>query len=139
MVFQVERAGGFSEALQDEIALGAAIRDELSSGISLMPAGAPVKSPTVVLKSGAFKRVIGSLLSMYDWIILDSAPATLFPDVATLGTACSAAILVVEAERTRLEVAEAAKEILENTGTQILGAILNRRRYHIPDFIYRRL
>jgi hypothetical protein len=36
-------------------------------------------------------------------------------------------------------VAEEAKNVLQGTGVDLLGAVLNRRRYHIPEFIYRRL
>jgi Mrp family chromosome partitioning ATPase len=49
------------------------------------------------------------------------------------------AVLVVEAENKRAEVAIQAKEHLEEAGAKVLGAVLNRRRHVIPEVVYRRL
>ncbi len=46
-------------------------------------------------------------------------------------------ILVTEAERTRKPVAKRLKRTIEENGGQVIGAILNRRQYHIPEWIYR--
>jgi hypothetical protein len=45
----------------------------------------------------------------------------------------------VQAEYKRAEVATQAKEQIEERGGAILGAVLNRRRFVIPEAIYRRL
>ena len=80
-----------------------------------------------------------AVLSLYDWVIVDSPPVTSFPDASSIAAACGGAILVVQAESTRAELVEEAKRILDSTGIDLLGAVLNQRRHHIPDFIYRRL
>jgi capsular exopolysaccharide synthesis family protein len=139
LAFHVERAVGFSEVLQGEVALASVIKDDLDFGISLMTSGSQVRSPSQVLKATALQGTIMALLSLYDWIILDAPPATVHPDVASLGTACGAAMLVIQAESTRSEVVDEAKSVLDGTGTDLLGAVLNRRRFHIPQSIYRRL
>ena len=46
-------------------------------------------------------------------------------------------ILVIEAERTRTPVAKKLKQTVEDGGGKIIGAILNRRKHHIPDWIYK--
>ena len=48
-------------------------------------------------------------------------------------------VLVVRAEKTRWEVAQSARERLENGKSNILGVVLNDRKLHIPGWIYRRL
>ncbi|MFZ0944113.1 MAG: hypothetical protein WB930_11840 [Syntrophobacteraceae bacterium] len=48
-------------------------------------------------------------------------------------------VLVVEAESTRWEVAGRAKEDLLQADSKLLGVILNRRKMHIPDWLYRTL
>ena len=137
--FGIERDGGFTDVLKGETSLTSVITDDMGSGISLMTCGSRVKSPSQVLTAAAIEGATVALLSLYDWIIIDGPPATVYPDVASIGTACGGAILVVQAESTRTEVAEEAKEILENTGATVLGAVLNRRRFHIPHAIYKRL
>lgn len=137
--FGLARDGGFSDVLKGEAPLTSVITDDIGSGISVMTCGTKVKSPSQVLTATAIEGATVALLSLYDWIIIDGSPATEFPDVASIGTACGGAILVIEAESTRSEVADEAKEILLGTGAKVLGAVLNRRRYHIPQSIYRRL
>ena len=70
-------------------------------------------------------------------MIIDGPPVTAYPDSASIAAACGGALLVTRAESTRFEVVEETKRILEETGVDLLGAVLNRRRYHIPGFIYR--
>jgi Mrp family chromosome partitioning ATPase len=48
-------------------------------------------------------------------------------------------ILVVESGKTRRQVALTAKRKLEGAGGKILGVVLNKRRYYIPEFVYKRL
>ena len=139
LAFHVDHAAGLSDVLQGELALASAIKDDLDFGISLMTCGSQVKSPSQVLKATAVQGTIMALLSLYDWIILDAPPTTVYPDVASLGTACGAAMLVIQAESTRSEVVDEAKSVLDGTGADLLGAVLNRRRYHIPRAIYERL
>jgi uncharacterized protein involved in exopolysaccharide biosynthesis/Mrp family chromosome partitioning ATPase len=48
-------------------------------------------------------------------------------------------ILVVEAGRTRWEVIQQAKEILTQAQVNILGVVLNKRQFPIPEWLYRTL
>jgi len=36
-------------------------------------------------------------------------------------------------------VAQKATDLLTDAGAKILGAVLNKRKYHIPEFLYHRL
>jgi Mrp family chromosome partitioning ATPase len=46
-------------------------------------------------------------------------------------------ILVVQAEKVRPAVVAHAKELVLQSGGPVLGAVLNKRRNHIPEFVYR--
>jgi Mrp family chromosome partitioning ATPase len=48
-------------------------------------------------------------------------------------------ILVLAAERTRAPVVEQARKIIEANKSRLLGVVMNRRRHHIPKFLYRLL
>jgi capsular exopolysaccharide synthesis family protein len=137
--FGVERANGLGEVLKGDVSLTSVLHSNVGSGISLITCGAPVKSPTQLLTLAGAQGVIMALLSLFDWIVIDSPPATPYPDVASLAGASGAAMLVIRAESTRSEVAEEARNVLQNSGVDLLGAVLNRRRYHIPSAIYKRL
>jgi protein-tyrosine kinase len=72
-------------------------------------------------------------------VIFDSAPVIGFADTQSLCTKVDGVILVVNYDKTRRQVALRAKKELEEAGANILGVIINRRKYYIPDWIYRRL
>lgn len=137
--FGIENPEGLGDVLLGPKVLTSVIQDEVAPGLSLLPSGRANASPAQLLTVASLQSVIMALLSLYDWVIIDSPPATAFPDVATIASACGGAILVVEAEKTRQEVVEEAKRVLNISGVDLLGAVLNRRRYHIPGFIYERL
>jgi capsular exopolysaccharide synthesis family protein len=137
--FGMDMPEGLGDVLLGPTLLTTAVQDDIAPGLSLLASGRAVESPAQLLTVASLHSVILALLSLYDWIIIDSPPATSYPDVATIAVAAGGAIMVVEAEKTRQEVVEEAKRVLEVSGVDLLGAVLNRRRFHIPDFIYRRL
>jgi Mrp family chromosome partitioning ATPase len=79
------------------------------------------------------------LRQRFDLILIDSPPATTSPDGLALSSKVDGIVLVVEAEKTRWPVAESTKNRILSSGGKILGIVLNKRRYHIPDFVYKRL
>jgi capsular exopolysaccharide synthesis family protein len=137
--FGLENPEGLGDVLLGPKVLTSVIRDDVAPGLSLLASGQSMASPAQLLTVASLHSVMMALLSLYDWVIVDSPPVTAYPDVATIAAACGGAILVVEAEKTRREVVEEAKRVLDTSGVDLLGAVLNRRQYHIPDAIYRRL
>lgn len=74
-----------------------------------------------------------------DLIILDTPSVLVSPLALALAPTADGIILVIEAERTRAAVAEAARDTLRAGGANLLGVVLNKRRYHVPKAIYDRL
>ena len=56
-----------------------------------------------------------------------------------LSRKASGVLLVVEAERTRAPIIEQARKVIETGGGRLLGVILNKRKHHIPGWIYKLL
>jgi len=48
-------------------------------------------------------------------------------------------VLVVRAEETRLEVAQAAVQRLRQANAKLLGSVFNARRFYMPNWLYRLL
>ncbi len=84
-------------------------------------------------------RVWEALRARFDVILIDSPPATMSPEGFGIFKKADGVVIVVEADRTRWPVVEAVKEKVFQHGGNILGVVLNKRRYYIPDFLYRRL
>jgi Mrp family chromosome partitioning ATPase len=75
----------------------------------------------------------------YRWVVVDAAPVLEAPETATLGTTVDTTVLVIQAARTKRGVVQRAMDVFAKAGAPVLGAVLNRRRHDIPEFIYRRL
>lgn len=93
----------------------------------------------VLFSSSHIGRFIDNLKQQFDLILVDSSPMSLSPDAVAIASKVDGVILVVEAEKTRWPVVESVKETLIKAGGNILGVILNKQRYYIPSFIYKRL
>ena len=87
----------------------------------------------------ALMRLLPAIRNEYSHIIFD-LPA-LWTDASPIhiATAMDAVILVIEAGHTRWEVAQRAMDRLTEASVHVLGAVLNKRRYYIPEWLYRRL
>ena len=79
------------------------------------------------------------LKNRFDMVLVDSPPATMFPDGLALASQVDGVILVVEAEKTRWQVALNVKEKIIKNGGNLLGTVFNKRRHYIPQSIYKHL
>lgn len=77
------------------------------------------------------------LRCLCDILYIDSPPALTQPAGLTLAHRATAVILVIEAEQTRLPIIDQARRMIESNGGRVLGTILNKRRFYIPQSIYR--
>jgi protein-tyrosine kinase len=80
---------------------------------------------------------VTELRRRFDYTIFDTPPAAVFPFAVSIGRYVDGAVLVVEAERTRWPVVDNTRRMYEAAGTKVLGVVLNKRRFYIPDRIYR--
>jgi Mrp family chromosome partitioning ATPase len=79
------------------------------------------------------------LRQRFDLMLIDSPPVTTSTDGLAISSKVDGVVLVVEAERTRLPVVESARDRIKRSGGNILGIVLNKRRFHIPEWIYQKL
>lgn len=75
----------------------------------------------------------------FELVVVDSPALSESFDPAMVANQMDAVILVINAETTRAPVARNLRDRLMEVGGPVIGVVLNRRRYHIPDFLYRRL
>ena len=85
---------------------------------------------------GAFWK---KLKEGFDLVLIDSPPAITSPETLSLCRWMDGVVLIVEAERISQPVVEHVRESIVRNGGRILGMVLNKRRYPIPGFLYKRL
>ena len=134
--FGVERGSGLTEVVTQALPLERAVRNGNRSPLPLLTSGRPASHPTGVLGAPALSAALDGLRAKYNLVIVDGSPATVYSDASILAPLMDGVVLVIQAERTRWEVAEQAKRVLEESGANLLGAVLSRRRFHIPKALY---
>ncbi len=80
-----------------------------------------------------------TLRFVFDFILVDCSSMKESADAAYFASAVDGVILVVEADKTRKEQVRNALASMEMAEANVLGCVLNKRRYPIPDWVYRRI
>ncbi len=93
-------------------------------------------------KSSIFERGLYNLQTLrfcFDFILLDCPALSDSGDAAILAPQVEGVAVIVEADRTRKEQVSSAIKTIENAEGNFLGCVLNKRRYTVPNWIYKRL
>jgi capsular exopolysaccharide synthesis family protein len=107
--------------------------------LGVITSGQPYPNPHSFLESGYLGALTDHLKSQWDWVLFDCPPVNSYSDSISMAHIADGIVLVVQAEKTRWETVRSAQERLENCGGRVLGVVLNKRRFHIPDWIYKRM
>lgn len=105
----------------------------------LLPCGSNPIDPHSLLNSKRFHSRMTELKTKFDYILIDGPPACLYADTSLLGKLTDGVVLVVQANSTRREAARKAMECLEFANVRVLGTVLNKRLFPIPESVYRRI
>jgi len=111
----------------------------LPGGLYLLTSGFHDFPPDSLLSTDRLRLRMNELCSEFDYILIDTPPLNEYGDAISFGQLADGIILVLEANVTRREKAQESKAALESAQVKVLGAVLNKRTYPIPEAVYRRL
>jgi capsular exopolysaccharide synthesis family protein len=119
---------GVTDVLLDRVPLDAALQrvDVGPHVLYALPTGAPVHNPTELLGAARSMRLLASLASEADILLLDTPPVLPVADTLVLGRMAAGAVMVVEARRTPVNAVRQAKDMLIRNQTRLLGLVLNK-------------
>jgi protein-tyrosine kinase len=89
-----------------------------------------------------FDRGLSNLQTLrysFDFVLLDCRSLKDSGDAALFAPVVDGVVVVVEAERTRKEQVRATLNTIEMAQGNLLGCVLNKRQYPIPEWLYQRL
>lgn len=130
---------GLRDALSGTIPYNECVHKFNYGSITLMPCGKKASDVSDSIHQDKMSELIAKLKPQYDCVIIDSSPLLESSDSLSLAFASDVTFLVVQANRTRWEVAEKSKLYLEKNSCRLGGVILNRVTHTIPEWIYKRL
>ncbi len=88
------------------------------------------------------ERGLSSLQSLryaFDFVLVDCSALSVSGDAALLAPSADGVVLVVESNRTRREQVRNSIKTIEMVKGNLLGCVMNKRRYPIPNWIYNRI
>lgn len=110
-----------------------------ASNLWLLPCGSMASQLSAVMKAEHLQERIRELRKEFTYVLIDSPAVSEYTDAILMGRLTDGAVLVLESNTTRRQVARIAKEDLEAADVRVLGAVLNKRTFPIPQFIYDRV
>lgn len=97
------------------------------------------RMPLTTVQSDAFEQFLQVARSRFDHVVIDAPPLQDHAESLVLSRKADGVILVVDSGRTRKQTALWTKQQIEEAGGNLLGVVLNRRKYYIPRWLYSRV
>lgn len=124
-VFSVAACPGLTDVIEGRESLKKAVQSTSFDNLSVLPHGAWLARPSVIVEAPAMKRLIADAAAQYDLVIIDTSPISLCVDAATLSQFTDGLVLVARPNFTPKDALMRAVAELQGSGTAILGVILN--------------
>lgn len=138
-IFKVPSVPGLAEVIKNEISFADAVKS-IDADLTLLTAGNTAAfNPAAFLDSYKFRNIVNAAKEKYEIVLIDSAPLSDFKDAAVISFCADGVILIVSEGAVRKQVFKNAIVPLEQEKTNVLGVVLNKRIFHIPDIIYKNI
>jgi polysaccharide biosynthesis transport protein len=124
-LFKTQAQPGLSDLLVGNIHFESILKPGGVPNLSVIPVGKAPPNPSEVLASQRMEQVIEQLRRKAKIVIFDTPPILPVSDAIILGSKVDGLLLVLRHEQTLVEAARDSVERLQNSGTRILGVVLN--------------
>ncbi|MBR6027665.1 MAG: CpsD/CapB family tyrosine-protein kinase [Clostridia bacterium] len=120
---------GLAHYLTGQCSLNDCVYETNMYGACIIPAGRDVATPMSLIDSTYFSEMLDELARNFDLVLVDAPPIGMVIDAATIAGYCDGSVLVVEYNRTRMRELASCKKQMEQSGTPVLGCILNKVKF----------
>jgi polysaccharide biosynthesis transport protein len=126
---------GLSSVLSGKATLKEAIQAwPEQPNLHLLLAGPLPPLPSELLGSKQMEDLLTELRKQYDFIFIDTPPVLTVTDASVIGRLADAAVLVVRYGEARRQVIARSVELLQRSGTNLLGVALNMVDFGAPEY-----
>lgn len=115
---------GLSDILTERLGIEGMIRATSLKELSVLPAGAPVLSPTELISSPVFQQLLDTLSMRFDIILCDAPAFMTVADAVSIAGTAGGVMFVARKHKTSLNHARGANQLLIGTGIPMVGSIL---------------
>ncbi len=137
--FNKVNGNGLSDALVSSEPISALVQPLGGGRLHLLSSGSERRKAEPLLASTGFLACIDELRNEFDYVLFDTPPLSDCSDALVVAGRVEGLALVVEAGSTDRETARRAARDVVSANVRMLGVILNKRTYPIPQGLYKRL
>ena len=120
-----ERGPGLVDLLREQVTLADVLSSTSHERLAFISCGQRYRSGPELLASARFVTLLGQLATMYDAVVVDSAPLSVGVDSYVLSMTTGATLMVLRANRTNRNLAAATIGQLSRTRNHVLGTVIN--------------
>jgi Mrp family chromosome partitioning ATPase/capsular polysaccharide biosynthesis protein len=133
-LFDLPNEAGLSDVLRDDSdpkvfirqprqASGVILPGAITKRLSVLPSGPPAEHALAILDSGVMLGLLQSQRDAYDFVVLDSPPATVAADVISLAAQVDGVIVLAREARTSGRAVEDLRRRLDQVGALLIGGV----------------
>jgi Mrp family chromosome partitioning ATPase len=130
---------GLADALRTRRPLREFVKQLQPQNLWLLPCGSGPEASVSLLTSDKMGGLVEELRKEFGYVLMDLPPLSTYADGISLGHLADGVVLVLEANVTRREVALQVADRLRGLKIKVLGAVLNKRTFPIPESVYHRI
>jgi len=135
--FGVTNHFGLSDSLRQQGSIRNFAKKLRPDNLWLLTCGSLSGDTAILINSDVMRSRIAELRSEFDYVLIDSPPLNTYADAAAIGKLADGLVLIIEANATRREAASRVVQNLRASSVNVLGAVLNKRTFPIPESLYR--
>jgi succinoglycan biosynthesis transport protein ExoP len=135
-VLGLEGGAGLTTVLAGQAAVEDVVQEWGEHRLAVLASGPVPPNPAELLGSPAMRRLIASLRTTYDYVVIDTAPLLPVADTAVLSRLVDGTVLVAQAGRVRRGEVVQALANLAQVDARVLGVVLNRVRRDEDAYAY---
>ncbi len=124
-IFNIPDRFGLSSVLSGRADLDAAVPVSGLAGLSVLAAGPVPPNPLELLSRGSFAALLARAQQEFEFILIDTPPATEYADAQSIAFRAGDALLLSRKDETRMAATEAAVREITDAGARIVGTLIN--------------
>lgn len=135
-VFNISESPGLADVLERKNNLEDAVQN-LGSNLTVLPSGAAELNPVVLLESSMMSEILRQVNEIYEIILINCANIRNYSDAVILSSITDGIAFAINQGKVRRQVVKNAITPLEAKKIMVMGAVLNKHKYVIPEIVYK--
>lgn len=138
--FNLQLTPGFSDMIRDNLPISSVINSVDPKYLDVLTAGTVFPAEQGLTTCLRLRSMFEQFLEDYQYVVLD------LPSLERSHQCCMAfsefvngIILVIECERTRTEALNHVIDNFSRSKVNLMGVVLNKRKFYLPDWLYNKL